>query len=329
MATFTDRSGSIYAQVRMRGVTDNQTFPRMAEARAWAKQREQEIKDGAAGRLPRKSLADAVERYKREVCPTHKSGRIESYRLDFMLTQLPASRPLSSITVDLLTEWKDKRLSEVKPATLLREFNLLQSMFEYARRDWRWITTNPAKDVRKPPKPPGKKVVIRDRERERLLLALGYVEDEPPATLGAQVAYMLLLSLETGMRAGEMHALTWERVHLPARFLSLEESKNGDRRDVPLSTRAVQLLQRMRKIDRHRVFTVEPGTRDIYFRRAREACKLPAVTFHAARHTAATRIGKAGRLSLMEFCAMFGWRDPKMAMVYFNATAAELAAKLD
>lgn len=52
----------------------------------------------------------------------------------------------------------------------------------------------------------------------------------------------------------------------------------------------------------------------------------------AARHTEATRIGRTvgqpGRLSFPEFCKVFGWRDPKHALIYVNPTAAELAQKL-
>lgn len=335
MATYTKRARSTYAQVRMLGVSEGQSFPTKAKAVAWATMREQEIRDGAEGKMPRKSLADAVDRFTREVIPTHKSGDKEALRLSNMLeprnggqAKLPGTRQLASITVADLTDWKDKRLAEVSAATVLREFNLLQSVFEYARRDWLWIRTNPARDVRKPAKPAGRKTLIKPPQVDKLLLALGHEEGERPATNSAQVALMLLLALETGMRAGELNALTWDRVHLAGRHVDLEHTKNGDRRQVPLSKRAVQLLETCKGLHKERVLTVQPGTRDMLFRRARDRCKL-AVTFHDARHTAATRIGKAGRLTVLEFCAMFGWRDPRMAMVYFNPTATELASKLD
>lgn len=334
MATYTRRGNKIYGQIRRKGVNENATFDRMADYRAWAEQREQEIDDGAAGKAPKKSLADAIARFKAEVCPTHRSGRMEAYRLDNMLApkrgtaKLPGARQLSAFTAADLTAWKDQRLREVSPASVLREFTLLQSVFEHARRDWRWIQTNPARDVRKPAKPAGRKSVILDDERDRMLATLGYEEGQPPTTSSAEVAYMLLLSLETGMRAGELNGLHWQHVHLEQRYVHLPHTKNGSARDVPLSTRAVQLLQVLAAARRHQVvFGVKPGTRDALWRRARDKCKLSR-TFHDARHTAATRIGRAGRLSVLEFCAMFGWRDPRMAMVYFNPTASDLAARL-
>ncbi len=55
---------------------------------------------------------------------------------------------------------------------------------------------------------------------------------------------------------------------------------------------------------------------------------LSRFTFHDTRHTAATWIGRSGKLQLLELCKMFGWSDPKMAMIYFNPSADDLANKL-
>lgn len=49
---------------------------------------------------------------------------------------------------------------------------------------------------------------------------------------------------------------------------------------------------------------------------------------HLGRHTAATWIGRSGKLQLVELCRMFGWSNPRMAMVYFNATAEDMANRL-
>jgi len=88
----------------------------------------------------------------------------------------------------------------------------------------------------------------------------------------------------------------------------------------------------MRGHDREDVFLLGPGTRDAIFRRARERAGLSGFTFHDARHTAATRIGASvgqpGRLSFPEFVKVFGWRDPKHALIYVNPTADALADKL-
>jgi len=330
MATYEQRHGGWRAKIRITGhPSESDTFPTKAQAVAWATVREQEIHDGDAGRPVKKTLQQAVDKFILEICPTHKSGAMEAKRLPVMLKALPSKKLLADVTVADLTAWRVRRECEVSAGTVLREFSLLQSVFEHARRDWQWIKTNPARDVRKPPKPQSRKRVISGPELAKLLESLSYFDEVPITTLNQQIGLMLLLSIETGMRAGELTALTWDRVNIPGRFVRLEETKNGDSREVPLSKAAVALLERAKGLDAAQVFTVAAGSRDALFRYARNRAGLSDINFHDARHTAATRIGKAGKLSMLEFCKMFGWRDPRMALVYFNATASELADKLD
>jgi len=70
------------------------------------------------------------------------------------------------------------------------------------------------------------------------------------------------------------------------------------------------------------------GSIDTHFRNAKGRAGLSGFTFHDSRHTAATWIGRSGKLQLVELCRMFGWSNPRMAMVYFNATAEDMANRL-
>jgi hypothetical protein len=76
------------------------------------------------------------------------------------------------------------------------------------------------------------------------------------------------------------------------------------------------------------VYRTKASNIDVLFRAAKTRAGLSGCVWHDTRHTAATWIGSTGRLNLMEFCKMFGWRDPRHAMIYFNPTASDLAGKL-
>lgn len=65
---------------------------------------------------------------------------------------------------------------------------------------------------------------------------------------------------------------------------------------------------------------------DVVFRRYRDKAKLSGFTCRDSRHTAATRI--AQKLHVLDLCKMFGWTDPKRAMIYYNPLADALAARL-
>jgi len=181
----------------------------------------------------------------------------------------------------------------VSAGSVLRDITLLSSVFEYARRERRLIDVNPVRDMRKPSAPKPRTRLPTDEEIERICLALGY--DEPGKrieTKSAQVAVAFLVAIESAMRAGEICSLTWDRVDTERRTATLEKTQNGHGRQVPLSTKAVELIEQLRGLDPVRCFTVDAGTRDTLFRRARDACGIVGLTFHDSRALALTRLSK-------------------------------------
>jgi integrase len=52
---------------------------------------------------------------------------------------------------------------------------------------------------------------------------------------------VILFAVETAMRRGEIAGLTWGGVDLVRRTAGLDETKNGEQRMVPLSSRAVEI----------------------------------------------------------------------------------------
>lgn len=71
---------------------------------------------------------------------------------------------------------------------------------------------------------------------------------------------------------------------------------------------------------------MDPRTLSTLFRRYRERAGLSGFTSHDCRHTAATIISH--KLEVLDLCKIFGWTDPKMAMVYYNPHASTLAELL-
>ena len=128
------------------------------------------------------------------------------------------------------------------------------------------------------------------------------------------------------MRASELTELHWDKFH--GHFIRLDMTKTGVARDVPLSKKSRRVFERARGFDAISVFGIQAQSRDVLFRRARDKAELSGFTFHDARHTAATWLGRSGKVQMLEMCKIFGWRDPKHALVYFNPTVSDLAAKL-
>lgn len=320
MASITKYSGGYRAQVFVRGIRDSQTFPTKREASAWASERETELRAKAKTPSSVYTLGEALRKFGEEVSPTHKGENWELVRLRAFERQLPIAKKIGDVAHTDISAWRDKRLETVSPSTVLREIKLLNSVFEAARRDWHWIDSNPCKDVRKPSEAAHRERTITGIEVRGVLRALGWSRGVPKS-ITQSLANCFLFALCTGMRSSEMVNLTWARVH--EKHVSLSESKTGAGRDVPLSTTARRILGYMRGFDPVTVFGLSHGTRDALFRKATARAGLQGFTFHDARHTAATRIAK--RLDVLSLCKVFGWSDPKRAMVYFNPKARDMA----
>lgn len=325
MATISKRGEKWRAQVAVSGVRVSKSFARKSEAAAWAAATEAAIRAGQYGRAPSDTLADVLARYASEVSPSKRGERWERVRLAALARDPIAAARISSVTPDMLGQWRDRRSQVVGPASVLRDITLLTAVFEHARREWRLITTNPWRDVRKPRAPAHRERLISNDEIDRLCLALGFEEANPVETLSHEVAVMFLLAIETAMRAGELSGLTWASVDLTRRVARIGQTKNGDARDVPLSSRAVELFDLLPRTGAS-VFRVAKGSRDALFRRARDKAGIADLHFHDTRAEACTRL--AQRLNVLELARMIGHRDPKSLMAYYRETAEELARKL-
>lgn len=318
MATFRRRGDAWQAEIRRRGFYRSATFATKSEARAWAARIETDYLDGRRGKTAHRTLDDALARYAREVSPKRRGARWEAIRLTFWRREMSLRHLLlSELTPEEIGKWRDSRLKEVSAGTVLREFSLLSAILETARKEWKWLATNPLADVRKPPQPQPRKRLISDDEAAKVVAALN-------GRLSAQVGIMFRLSLETAMRAGEIHSLTWERIN--GRVALLPLTKNGEMREVPLSTAAMEIIHELP----HRegpLFDVQPGTRDELFRRAREKARLSGFTFHDARATALTRLAR--RVDVLTLARIAGHRDIRTLMVYYRESASDIASRLD
>jgi integrase len=112
-----------------------------------------------------------------------------------------------------------------------------------------------------------------------VLQQLQHDDATKPIAISRQVAIVFLLALETGMRAGEVCGLTWDRVFLVQKKVYLHITKNGRPREVPLSKRAIELLQQMQQVNDTKVFAVEVPTLDAYFRKAKKQAGVKGLLF--------------------------------------------------
>jgi integrase len=315
--------GSDYrAQVYVRGKRVSKTFRLKAQAQQWAMDKEREL---SGHTVAGKTLKDAIERFEAEALPARKA-RFDGIALAKLKKQPIALSTLATLTPAEIKQWLDEMMARgLKGSTVNRHFNVLCAVLKYAK-EWKWIESAPHREVKRPKSPPHRDRRISEDEIRKILIALEYDEHEPIVTSRQQIAVAFLLALETAMRQGEIWGLEWDRVHLKERYVTLLHTKNGTKRDVPLSARAIALIGKMPRTDK-RVFTACSQTvLEVTFRRAVRLAEVKNLTFHDTRHEAITRLAK--KVSVLDLARIVGHRDIRSLQVYYNPTAQDIAKLL-
>lgn len=320
MAYLEKRGKKWMAQVFHQGQRISKTFPTKMHAMEWAAEQEKAHDAGERGELPNKTFAELCNRYSQEVAPTKDGCRWEQMRLAKIVREASFKHRLChAITSDHIGQWRDARSLQVAPASVSRELELLHGVFERARKEWKWVRTNPVKDVSKPKCPPPRRRGIKQGEINEILRALKWQGEV--VTKRDLIAVAFLLAIETGMRAGEILSLNPETVNLKARVAHLPKTKNGDARDVPLSGCAVQLLELVGCR-----LQISSGTLDAMFRRYRDKTGVKNLHFHDTRSEAISRLSR--KMDVLELAQMVGHRDLRSLMFYYRRSASDIARKL-
>lgn len=325
MATFQKRESSWRAIVRRSDISKSASFSTKAEAVAWAAMVEADIIAGKAGKVPDKPFSALLERYRDEVSVTKRGERWEILRLELIMRDPLASVKLAEISERDIAAWRDRRLRSVSEASVRREWNLLSHACAVAVNEWKWLTANPMKLVRRPIAPPSRERLFSCWEIEAIITALGFEDGVKPDTVSARVGYALLLALETGMRCGEICNLRWDDVSVSVAEIKQGKTRAATRR-VPLSLYSRELIEAMRGISKESVFDVRTSQVDALFRKARDRCEIEGLHFHDSRATAITRLAR--KLDILSLARMIGHRDIKMLQIYYRESAEDLADRL-
>lgn len=246
------------------------------------------------------TLREGLERYRTQISILKKGYAQEKYRIETICRSFLGTKITRSITsVDIAT-YRDQRLSEINPrtgrplatSTVRLEMSLLSNYFDVGRIEWGICDANPVANVRKPKAPPGRDRRLTARE-ERLILR--YCHGHQNIDLYS----IVVLALETAMRQGEILKLRWEHLNLKTRIAHLPETKNGSKRDVPLSVKARDALIRMGVKTNGRVFGYTAQGLKSTWRFMLIKLGIEDLHFHDLRHEAISRLFELGSLDML------------------------------
>lgn len=314
MATISKHYGKWQVQIRIKDYPNKtKSFLLKKDAELWARQTEISLqKDDLGIKLKTyPTFIEIINRYLKEVSSLKRGYVNEKHHLSNILKENFIYLPLNKITPLYFAQYRDKRLQKVKSSTLLREFNILSHIFTVCMTEWDYEINNPIKKIKKPK--------ANDR-RERRLTEYEYnflvKGNYPQQTL----RYIIEFAIETGMRRGEI--LNIKQEHIKEQTLLVPETKNGHPRTIPLTKRALYILN-----NTELSFPYTPNALKLAWNRLKKKGNIKDLHFHDLRHEAISRFFEKG-LSIPEVALISGHKDVRMLFRYTHLKAEDILKKL-
>jgi len=332
----TEGKTTFRVKVRIKGYpTETATFERLTDARRWAQQTEAAIRERRyfkTSEAKKHTLEEAITRYISNVLSKKpKSIKDQTVQLNWWKQNL-GKYVLADITPALIAEYRDElskgitaRGSPRTPSTVNRYLAALSHLFTIAVNEWGWIENNPLRRVTRPKEPRGRVRFLNDNEREKLLVAA-------KESTSSYLYLVIIICLSTGARKMEILGLKWKDVDLDRGIITLHETKNNERRVLPLTGHALALMKehsKLRRIDTDLVFPSNHNPKqpiDIRtpFENALKRAGISDFRFHDLRHSAASYLAMNGA-SLAEIAEVLGHKTLQMVKRYAHLSEAHTA----
>ena len=176
MASIRKRNGKWQVRINRDDISVTKTFLNKKDGETWARLTEVAIERNEFTLKTKKTtetLGQLFDQYNKEVAPLHRS-KTTSFMLASLKSRLGDVR-VDSFSARDLADWRDKRLQEVKAASVVRELNTLSAMLNHARKEWCIQIANPVADIKRPTVAASRTRRLIDDEESRIVKELAPV----------------------------------------------------------------------------------------------------------------------------------------------------------
>lgn len=332
-----DGSYSYHAEVRRKNAKPlRQSFRTLTAAKNWVRQVESAILDGKYvpdNKARKHTLSELIDQYIRLYLSKFPSRlKDQTPHLNWWKENY-GNKALIEITPALLAEAKEVLLNGItfrkkkrSNPTVNRYFSSLSKAFTLACQEWQLINENPFRRVSKLKENAGR---TRFLSREELHALLNCCK----ASKNPHLYGMVLIAASMGLRFGEVANLCWKHIDFDNGFVTLEATKNGDVRVVPLPEQVAAYLKQIahRKLAEDFLFpSKNPDKRHPYslirkaFAKAVQKTELQDFKYHDIRHTCASHLAMNGATQ-GELMEVLGHRSPAMTKRYAHFSKEHIA----
>ena len=333
MATLRKRKGNWTVSIRRKGVRPiYQTFNNKSDARSFVSKVESDIQQKKYRDISEASNTTfkvALHRYIREKLIGKKDKQRERSKLNVILRHHIVKHNLSELKTSDFAKYRDDRVATgITNSTINRELSAMRVAIQTSIDEWDcWIPENPVKSLVKLPENPARERRLEAGEYEKLMEACK--RNSKFASPSIFWCPAINFAIETAMRLSEQLTLRWEDVDLTKRtaFLPAEITKGNRSRTVPLTDKAIQVLNEIPRHIKGKVFPMSLNYHNKGWRALIKRAGIVGLRWHDLRREATSRLFERG-LGITEVQQITGHRTLQMLSTYTQHEAEKLVIKL-
>lgn len=242
----------------------------------------------------------------------HVQSRMKSINAEF------GERVAAEIEAADIERWLNGQ-THWAPATKNRHRALMSLVYRLAIKAKK-MKSNPASLTEMQPERNERPRFLSPEEETALMAVLrkDYPENIPA----------FIVSIHTGMRLSEQFGLLWRQVDLVGKVVRLDQTKNGDLRNVHLNKTALAAFEGLAKTPHKPSDTVWDSKSIKWFTSAIEKAGIDNYTWHVNRHTFCSRLAQQGA-SIFHIAELAGHRDLKMTRRYSHLRPSDSRAAVE
>jgi integrase len=300
------------------------TFILKEDAIKWSKETEVKVERGLYQDLilaKSTKLKDVLIQYRDRVSVNKKGYEQERYKINKIIRSGIADKVLSELTPLVLFEYIEQQKKLYTASTINKSITIINLALNFAERFLGIsLNKNPLKFIKRLKESQFIGQVIEPHE-EALLL------EHAEFSKLYWLKTVIILGIDCGLRRGEILKLKAEDVNFKNYTAVLRDTKNGETREIGLSSRAIQELKKLPVSIDGKLFPCKRlDTFTFYYKQLQKWSGVKK-RFHDTRHTFASRSATSG-WSITEIAAQGGWKQLQVLKRYTHIKAEYLAKKM-
>ena len=321
------RLGKYFVEIKRRGHKSiYKTFNQKSDAIKWGRSVELQLDQSRyrdTSNASKTTLLSVMERHLKERLRVVREPNKEQSRFNVIKKHDIVRRSLSSLSPQIFARYRDERIDDgLSNSTICRELSFMSIAIKKAIRFYNcWLPEHPIPNDIKPKENPPRNRRLEEGEFDKLM-------EHCKTKRNSYWCSMIEFAIETAMRLNEQLTLKWDQVDLKKMMITIlaEHSKTGVERKIPLTPRAIEILNEIPRHIKGRVFPVSLNNFQRAWRSITRNAEIKNLHWHDLRREACSRLMERG-LSISEVQMFTGHKTLSLMLQTYSSHNPSVVAK--